>query len=345
MLVRFIALGLIGLLACVSVPSQAQTKKLKVVTTLAVLKNITEEIGGDRVTVDNLSDPRQDPHYVQPRPTLMNKARKADAFIEIGLQLELWAQKVINGSGNPRIQLGQPGRIIASDGIATLELPRVVSREWGDVHPYGNPHVWLDPINAKRVATNIARGLGRIDRAQRSEYERRLSEFEQRIDEALFGAELVKEIGGSKLTRLAERGRLLEYIDNQGLSGKLGGWLKKAEPLRGQQIVTYHKTWIYFATRFGFSVPIEIEEKPGIPPSAKHRDQVITFVAKSDVRALITADYYDASATDFIATKTGAAVIAVPIDSGGVAGTQSYFDLIDYLIAKISAPYRVSAHG
>ncbi|MEO6709147.1 MAG: metal ABC transporter substrate-binding protein, partial [Planctomycetota bacterium] len=84
-------------------PSSA---KLKVVTTLGVLKDLAQQVGGDRVVVEALSDPRQDPHYVEPKPTLMQKAREADVFIEVGLQLELWGAKVAEGSGNPKIQTG-----------------------------------------------------------------------------------------------------------------------------------------------------------------------------------------------------------------------------------------------
>lgn len=319
--------------------------RLKVVTTLTVLKNIAEEVGGGHIAAQSLSDPRQDPHFVQPRPTLMKRAREADVFIEVGLQLELWAQKVVDGSGNPKIQSGQPGRIIASTGIATLELPTGLSREWGDVHPYGNPHLWLDPLNVKKMAANIAAGLESVDPANADDYRRRLEDFQRRIDEALFGAALVEEIGGRKLTRLAERGRLFKYLDSAGLRGKLGGWLERAEPIRGREIVTYHKTWIYFATRFGFSILKEIEEKPGIPPSAKYRDGVIQTVKRRHVPILLVAIFYDPTAANYIAGKTGARVVQAPIDPGAVPEVHTYFDLIGYLIDAVTTPIKAASNG
>src|SRR5262245_59233218 len=197
------------LLSLATVRPQGDAKKLEVVTTLSVLADLVEEIGGGHVHVEALADPRQDPHFVEPRPTLMQKARAADLFVEVGLQLELWAEKVAAGSGNARIQAGQPGRVVASAGVATLELPAVLSREWGDVHPYGNPHVWLDPLNARTMAGNIAAALQKIDAGHADEYAQNLARFEQRIDEALFGAELVKQVGGKQLGRLARQGRLL----------------------------------------------------------------------------------------------------------------------------------------
>jgi zinc/manganese transport system substrate-binding protein len=337
-------LGLIFILGLS--PTNAQSsedeQKSNVVTTLSVLKYVAQEIGGDRVAVQSLCDPRQDPHFVQPRPTLMKKTREADVFIEVGLQLELWSQKVIDGSGNPKIQSGQPGRVIASTGISTLELPQVLSREWGDIHPYGNPHVWLDPLNVKKMASNIATAFQRLDPSHENEYSSRLQAFDAKIDTSLFGEKLVRSVGARKLTRLAEQGILFDYFKDKGLTEELGGWLKKAECLRGEQIVTYHKTWIYLAKRFGLTIPVEIEDKPGITPSARHRDYVVQVVKQNEIKALVVSSFYDRSAADYIAEKTGADVVVVPIDIG-TEGIDNYFALIDSLISNTCAPLKGGA--
>ncbi|MEE8469675.1 MAG: metal ABC transporter substrate-binding protein, partial [Planctomycetota bacterium] len=310
----------------------ARTEKLYVVTTLGVLGDLAQTLGGDRVEVEVLADPRQDPHFVSPRPTLMKRARRADVFIEVGLGLELWAEKVVSGSGNARIQSGQPGRVIASDGVSTLELPRVLSREWGDVHPYGNPHIWLDPLNTKIMAANISQALTAVDGAHAQEYEQNLVAFQQHIDEALFGAKLVEQVGGKKLGRLARAGRLLKYLEDRDLAASLGGWLAKAQPLRGRPIVTYHKTYAYLADRFGFTIPLEIEEKPGIPPSARQRDHVLEVMRKDSVRTILLEIFYDRRIADYLAEKTGATVAVVPIDVGQEVDAENYFDLIDLML-------------
>jgi ABC-type Zn uptake system ZnuABC Zn-binding protein ZnuA len=314
---------------------QAPTAPLKVVTTLPLLKDLAREVGGDRVQIESLSDPHEDPHFVQPRPTLMQRAREADVFIELGLQLELWGGKVVEGSGNPKIQAGQPGRIIASAGIPTLELPQQLSREWGDVHPFGNPHIWLDPLNAKDMAANIAHGLEAVDPAHKDGYEERLKSFQDRIDVALFGEALVKEVGGKQLTRRARDGRLESWLKEKGLADKLGGWLKRAAPLAGRPIVTFHKSQIYFAQRFGLVIPIEIEEKPGIPPSARHRDAVVDLMKKQGVKTILEEIFYDRSAADYLARETGAHVVIVPIDVGADVGVPTYFDMIENELSKV----------
>ncbi len=313
----------------------ADGTKLKVVTTLSVLKDLAEQVGGDHVVVQSLSDPRQDPHYVEPKPTLMQKAREADVFIEVGLQLELWGAKVAEGSGNPKIQTGQPGRVAASSGVETLELPTSISREWGDVHPYGNPHVWLDPLNAKKMAENICAAYCKIDAANADDYNKRLADFSAKIDTSMFGAELVKQVGGEKLTRLARQGRLDAYLDEKKLTSSLGGWMKATIPLRGRPIITYHKTSIYLANRFGLVIPVEIEEKPGIPPSARHRDHVVELIKTQNVHTIMQEIFYDRSAADYLAAQTGVHVIVVPIDVGPEVGITDYFALIQNFVDRL----------
>lgn len=314
---------------------ESAERKLQVVTTTGVLASLVRAVGGERVDVLALASPRQDPHFVEPRPTLMQRARAADVFVEVGLQLELWAQKVVDGSGNPRIQSGQPGRIVASQGIATLELPTSLSREWGDVHPSGNPHVWLDPLNAGEMAGTIAAGLARVDPAHAQDYTQRAEAFRRDVDERLFGRELCEEIGRAKLARLARQGRLDEYLESHELAAELGGWLALAKPLRGRPIVTYHKTFVYLAERFGIRIVAEIEEQPGIAPSARHRDAVLALMEEQGVRTILQEVFFDRTAADYLAERTAARVAEVPIDVGEEVLLGDYSALIDRILGAL----------
>src|SRR3989304_9758201 len=150
----------------------------------------------------------------------MQKTRQADLFVQVGFSLELWADQVANGSGNPKIFRGTPGRIIASNGISALEVPSVVSREFGDIHPQGNPHVWLDPLLAKVQAGNIAEALKSADPTGASFYDSRKADFFRRIDNAMFGAELLKLVGIQKLTRLAWSSQLHSFLEDTKAGGQ-----------------------------------------------------------------------------------------------------------------------------
>jgi len=258
-------------------------------------------------------------------------------FIELGLQLELWGGKVVEGSGNTKIQPGAPGHVVASAGIATLELPQSISREWGDVHPYGNPHVWLDPANIKQVAANIAAGLTRVDPDGKATYEANLKKFGSKIDDALYGHALVAEYGTSKLERLSRRNELIDYLKTKKTYDKLGGWLKQAESLRGLKILTYHKTWIYFCDRFGIQIAGEIEEKPGIPPSQDYLAALIKKVKDEKIKVIFIDTIYPTKDGEFVAGKTGAKIVASPIDLGGADGATDYVGLINTLLARIQA--------
>jgi len=322
--------------------ASAQARKITVVCTLPTLKALAEEIGGTRVDVTSLARGDQDPHFVTPTPVLMKKTRDAALFIENGFSLELWADEVANGSGNSKISRGTPGRVVAGAGIAAMEIPSVLSREMGDIHPQGNPHVWLDPMLAKQEAANIADALKRVDPAGASYYDQRKADFEKRIDAAMFGPELVSLVGIQKLTRLVQTGELQSFlattkIGGQPLSAKAGGWLKQAESLNGTKAFEFHKVWTYFARAFGMKLVGTIEERPGIPPGPQHVKQVTDQVKAEKVPLILVDNFYDPALPNNIARQTGAKVVVLPNQVEGEPEIKTYFALMDHLITNITA--------
>jgi zinc/manganese transport system substrate-binding protein len=322
--------------------SFGQAKKLQVVCTLPTLRAITQEIGGDKVDVISLARGDQDPHFVSPTPVLMKKTREAALLIENGFSLELWADEVANGSGNSRIFRGNPGRVVAGKGIAALEIPSVLTREMGDIHPQGNPHIWLDPLLAKMEAANIAEALKSADSANAAYYEERKKDFQNRIDTALFGPDLLKLVGIQKLTRLAASGELHNFLQNnqfsgQPLSAKAGGWLKQAEKLRGVKAYEFHKVWVYFARLFGIQLMGTIEERPGIPPGPQHVKDLTERIQTEKIPLILVDNFYDPALPNNIAAKTGAKVVVLPNQVDGDPAVKTYFDLIDFDLKKILA--------
>ncbi len=325
------------ILALVASTATAAPKKVSVVTTLNILASVAKDIGGDRVSVTALAKPNQDPHTLVAKPTFKQAAKNADLFVEIGLGLDIWGSAITDASGNPNIQTGQKGRVVASDGIETKELPTTLSKAWGDIHPNGNPHVWLDPVNVKQIAANIAAGLTRVDPDSKAIYAANLKAFDVKIDDSLYGHALVEEYGASKLERLSRRNELIDYLKTKKTYDKLGGWLKRAEPLRGLKIITYHKTWIYFCDRFGIEIRGEIEEKPGIPPSQDYLASLIKKIQADGIKVLFVDTIYPSKDGQYIAGKTSAKVVSSPIDVGGAANTDDYFQLIGTLLDRILA--------
>ena len=321
--------------------AQGQGKKITVVCTLPTLKALTEEVGGDRVDVIALAKGDQDPHFVTPTPVLMRRTREATLFIENGFSLELWGDEVVNGSGNSKIFRGNPGRVVASTGISALEIPSVLTREMGDIHPQGNPHVWLDPLLAKIEADNIAEALKHADPSGASYYDQRKADFDHRLDVAMFGDELLKLVGIQKLTRLVWTGDLQNFlstnkIGGQPLSAKAGGWIKEAAPLNGTKAYEFHKVWVYFARAFGLKLVGTIEERPGIPPGPQHVRQITQQIKDEKIPLILVDNFYDPALPNNIARETGAKVVIIPNQVEGETTVKTYFDLMNHLIKEMT---------
>ena len=309
-----------------------EDKKLNILTTTSDLKSITEEIGGQYVNVTSICAGNQDPHFAEARPSIIANARKADLLVVIGLELEVgYEPLIIEGSRNTKIKPGADGYLDVSAGVLLREVPTgKVDRSMGDVHPFGNPHYWLDPYNARIMALNIYNRLQKINPAHSVDYQANYQAFIKKIDEAMFGAEAVGKISGDKLWEQETAGKLDEFIKDKDI--KLGGWIEKARALRGMKIVIFHRSWTYFINRFGLIESGEIEPKPGIPPGPAHLKDLIDRIKSANVKVILTESFYDRKSSDFVAAQTGASVAVCALSVGGKAEAGDYIGLIDHLI-------------
>lgn len=271
--------------------------KTKVVTTTEDLAAIAREVGGDKVEVTALVKGYQDPHFVDAKPSYLIKLQRADLFIEIGRDLEVgWAPSLLNSARNPNILTGAPGFLDASVQVPILEIPTgQVSRAQGDVHPFGNPHYWLDPKNGKFIADAIEEKLSNLSPADAGYFHSRLEDFKNRLGIAL------------------------------------SGWEKKAQELGlpGTQVVAYHKSWSYFAKRFGLEVVDFVEPRPGIPPSPQHIQSLMARMKSGNVKLMIVDPYFDLKLPQKIAQDADARLAVLPTSVGAEKDIQSYFDLFD----------------
>lgn len=283
-------------------PAQAGSKPLSVVTTTEDLAAIAREVGGDRVRVTALCKGYQDPHFVDAKPSYMVQLRNAALFVQVGRDLEVgWAPGLLNGARNPRILLGAPGFVDASAHVQVIEAPQTVSRSQGDVHPFGNPHYWLDPANGAPIARAIRDGLIRVSPGDAALFERRCADFEQRL--------------GVAVARW------------KGEARSLG--------LTGRKIVTYHRSWSYFARAFDLDVVDFVEPRPGIPPSPNHVQALVTRMKRGDVALLIMEDFFDPRLPRRIASQTGVPLVILPTSVADEPAIRTYFDLFDRLFADI----------
>ena len=321
-------------------PAVAQAQELSVVTTLPVYRAIAEEIAGGRAAVEAISRGDEDAHFVKPKPSFALMLKKADLFVTTGLDLELWAPVLIDKSGNRSIRPGQKAYASASRNVPLADIPEVADRSGGDVHIYGNPHIFTSPLNAKIIAANIAAGLSAVDPDSASIYQQNLADFQSRIDEAMYGPRLVEILGAETLDPLARQGKLIPFLEDNEYQGAplidlVAGWLGKSMAFRGRSIVAYHKNWIYFTELFGLDVVDYVEPKPGIPPSARHVHQLIEKIREDEIEVILAASYFSARQIASITERTGCTAVTVPLGPGG-DGPSDYFGVVNLWVDSLA---------
>ncbi len=283
-------------LTCVS---HADTK-VKVVTTLPDLKSMADIIGGDKVETFAIATGYQNPHFVDPKPSYILKLSKADMFITIGLDLETgWVPSLLNSSRNAKIMKGGDGYVDASLHVPLLQVPSSVNRAEGDIHIYGNPHYWLDPLRGKYIALTICDALCKISPDNKTLFQSNLKSFNDKID-----------------TKSKE-------------------WLALTAPFKGTKIIAYHNEWPYFEERFGLKIVDFLEPKPGIPPSPNQLMKVIGEIKRENIKVIISSPYFTTESADLVARQTGAKVVVLATSVGAEDNINDYFELFDYNVKKI----------
>jgi len=318
---------------------EASNKRIQVVTTTTDLKAITEAVGGEYVNVISISSGKQDPHFLEAKPSYIVKLRKADLFIRIGLQLEIgWESLVLKGSRNSKIQMGTSGFLEASENIKRLEVPSgPVNRSLGDVHTEGNPHYWLDPFNGRLIANTITQRLTQLKPEQGSYFEQRQKAFVQSIDVAMFGPNLLEMFPADTLWKFSAQGILGEYLKNNNVDlNILDGWAAQMYFTKGLKIITYHKSWTYFLKRFGIKAIAQMEPKPGVPPSPKHILQLIQVANDQRIPIILMEPFYSDKAPKLISRKTETKVLKLGYSVNGDPGTADYINLMNNIVNKIS---------
>jgi zinc/manganese transport system substrate-binding protein len=280
------------------------TRKLNVVATTPDLAALARAIGGDAVDVKALAKPTEDPHFVDAKPSHIVTLNRADVLIDGGAELEIgWLPPLLESARNSKIAAGAPGRISASQGVTLLEVPTTFDRSKGDVHALGNPHFIIDPVNVRLIVRQIAEHLAQVDPANAGSYRQNLQTF------------------------------------NATLDTKLADWQRQLAPYRGAKIVTYHKDFVYFAERFNLEVVETLEPKPGIAPSPAHLAEVITKMKAEKVRLILVQPFQNRKTAETVARQTDGVVLDIPQQPGVIANTDTYFDLMDYIVRTLATAF------
>ncbi|TGL55879.1 zinc ABC transporter substrate-binding protein [Leptospira ognonensis] len=276
--------------------------KVSLVATLTDIKYLAEQIAGDRAEVYGMIRGTDDPHFVMTRPDFLVKLNEADVLCVIGLDLEVgWVPYLQQQSRNVKIQKGQPGYCDTSVGVKILGEPTVMmDRSMGDMHIYGNPHYWNDPINAIQMASNIKNALTRVDAINSEYYENNFNQLKKKL------IALTKEE------------------------------LKKMEPYFGLKVAVFHDQFIYLGNRFKFNANLTIEERPGVPPSVRYMDQVVSYMISGNIKIILIGPYHNPKYAEYVSSKVpGSIVVVLPVSVGGTNESTTYEETLKLMLQRI----------
>jgi len=329
---------LVALAILVPLREARADQPLAVCATVPELGSIVREVGGDQVAVEVFTKPTEDPHFTPARPSLIKSLNACELLVQIGMDLEIgWLPLLLKNARNAAVLPGAPGFLDASTAITPIDVPSgTIDRSMGDVHPYGNPHYLLDPVNGMLVAGAIHDKLAALRPASQASFDERLAAFRKQIATGLVGATLAAKYDAAKLALLAEHGKLVEFLRGQGDEAQLGGWLGALAPSFGAKVVDDHPMWPYFARRFGLVVAGHLEPKPGVPPTTKHLADLIALMKSEGVKVVLASAYYDPRHASFVAEASGAKVLAMANQAGARPGTDGYLGFIDYDVRQVA---------
>jgi len=285
---KTLLLSWIGFFLLILTPLES---KIFIVTTTTNTKYLAEQIGKDNVEVYSMIRGFDDPHFVMTRPDFLVKLNNADILCVIGLDLEIgWIPVLQQQSRNMKIQKGQIGYCDTSVGIKVLGEPTMmIDRSMGDMHIYGNPHYWMDPLNTIQMAANVLASLKRVDPVNSIYYEENYKDLKIRL------INLIKEE------------------------------TKKFEPFFNMRVAVFHDQFVYLANRFKFTANLTLEERPGVPPSSRYLEQVITNMISQDIKVILISPYHNISYAQFVSSKVpGSKVLVLPESIGAFESIKTY---------------------
>lgn len=267
---------------------------------------LAKELALTDSTIFSATTAHQDPHYVQARPSLIAKMRRADLVICAGAELEAgWLPMLQSKSNNRDVQSTDNGLFYASDHVENLDIPVKVDRSMGDVHSLGNPHVHLDPNRVQLLANALAIKLSKLDPENSPQYQHKLQLFSERWQQAI----LI--------------------------------WQEQAKPLAGSKVIAYHSTFRYLFDFLNIEQVADLEPKPGMPPTSKHLSSLLNTIEQQQVALVIYSAYQDDKGVNWLQDKTNIDALQLPYTIGGNELVIDLFTMFEQHIKLLTAKLAV----
>ncbi len=287
---KFVAIFLIlamvttGFLSGCSKKAEPQDSgEMLVMASIPPLGDFAREVGRGRVRVKVLVPPGASPHTYELKPSQLKDLRHARVLVLVGLGLEFWADKAISAANNPNLIV-----VKTSEGLQILQ---------GD-NGRGNPHVWLDPINAIHMVKLIRDAFIKADPEGKEVYQENTERYIEQLKD------LDQEI---RVT---------------------------VSHFSSRKYVAFHPAWAYFAKRYGLQRVAVIEPIPGKEPSPSEILKMVKEIKAAGAGAIFAEPQTSSKVAQVISVETGIKLVVLdPL--GGVPGRETYIDLMRYNLSQM----------
>ncbi len=240
----------------------SDSRKLEVMASFYPVYDFAAKIGGDKVAVTVMVPPGTEPHDWEPAAVDIKKLEDADLFVYSGAGLEHWVDDVLASLKNKKLVT-----VEASEGV----ILREGHGEEGEDSGQYDPHVWLNPENAKKEMENIKNAFIKADPENQDYYETNYTTYSARFDE-------------------------LDQEYKEALSS-----------LPNKDIVVSHEAFGYLCDAYGIN-QIGIEGlSPDSEPDPARMAKVIDFVKENKVKVIFFEELVSPKVAETIAKETGAA--------------------------------------
>ncbi|MCM8535150.1 MAG: metal ABC transporter substrate-binding protein [Lentisphaeraceae bacterium] len=312
--------------------------KLNICVTVTDLAALTEAVGGNFVEVTTFAPAKGNPHNVIAKPSFIKLLSKADLFIQVGFDLEAgWVPPLLKNCRNENLQPGQKGHLNPSNVIRPLfEKKGRLTRADGHIHPFGNPHYLMDPVNGLIVAHLITNRLKVLQPENVSYFNERLNNFQQKLIERLIGNKLAAKYPMKKMSMLIRRGKLNQFLELSKQENSLGGWLRTIKQHKNRRFIADHANYIYLINRFEMEVIDYLEPKPGMTPTTSHLMGLTKSLKNEKVQGILVNSYFPAKYAKLLSSKANLPIIKLAHQVGSRPGCETYLKMIAYNVDQVS---------
>ncbi|AEG61603.1 metal ABC transporter substrate-binding protein [Desulforamulus ruminis] len=289
-----------GLLTgCGSAENTGQKEQLTVYTSFYPLYDFAKQVGGDKIIVKNVVPAGAEPHDWEPSPQDVAEMTKADVLILSGTGMEPWAEKVLANIDQSKVTVIYGGQNIEliegtahehegeeEHGHEQEAHEAAHHEESGEAeehdHDHGgkDPHIWLDPVNAKIMVDNIQAGLAKADEKNKAVYEANAEAYKKELDK--LHEEYQKGLANAKI----------------------------------KEFVTSHAAFGYLAKRYGLTqVPVR-GLSPESEPSPADMAEVVEVAREKNIKHIFFETLVSPKVSEVIAHEVkGETLVLNPLES------------------------------